>query len=49
MTTDVRVMRAEQWDMLFDRLERAFGGPAEPPESRAQWRKVSEPPGTVTR
>jgi predicted acetyltransferase len=43
MTTDVRVMRAEQWDMLFDRLERAFGGPAEPPESRAQWRKVSEP------
>jgi predicted acetyltransferase len=42
MTIDLRVLAAEQWDLFFGRLERAFGGPADPLEERAQWRKVTE-------
>ncbi|WP_329132042.1 GNAT family N-acetyltransferase [Streptomyces sp. NBC_01476] len=42
MTFDLRVLAPEQWDTLYDRLERAFGGPADAPENRAQWRKVTE-------
>jgi predicted acetyltransferase len=47
MTTEVRLLAPEQWDTMFDRLERAFGGPGDPPEERAQWRKVTEPERTL--
>jgi predicted acetyltransferase len=42
MTTDVRELEPEQWDMFFDRVERAFGGAAEPAEERALWRRLTE-------
>jgi predicted acetyltransferase len=42
MTIDLRVLAAEQWDLFYERLERAFNGPADPPEERAQWRRVTE-------
>jgi predicted acetyltransferase len=42
MTTDVRVLAPEQWDLFYDRLERGFGGPREPAEERALWRRLSE-------
>jgi predicted acetyltransferase len=42
MTIDLRVLAAEQWDLFYGRLERAFSGPADPPEERGQWRKVTE-------
>jgi predicted acetyltransferase len=42
MTIDLRVLAAEQWDLFFERLERAFGGPGDPPEERAQWKRVTE-------
>jgi len=47
MTIDLRVLAAEQWDHFFDRLERAFGGPADPLEERDQWRKVTETERTL--
>ncbi|WP_328913561.1 MULTISPECIES: GNAT family N-acetyltransferase [unclassified Streptomyces] len=42
MTIDVRILTAEHWDHFYGRLERAFGGPADQPEERAQWRQVTE-------
>jgi predicted acetyltransferase len=42
MTTEVRVLAPEQWDTLYDRLERAFGGSGDHPEERAFWRGVTE-------
>ncbi|WNI15502.1 GNAT family N-acetyltransferase [Actinacidiphila sp. ITFR-21] len=48
MTTEVRQLLPEQWDTMFDRLERAFGGPADSPEDRAQWRRVTEYERTLT-
>ncbi|SEN24857.1 GNAT family N-acetyltransferase [Actinacidiphila rubida] len=42
-TTDVRVPAADQWDLFYDRLERAFGGPPEPEEERRLSRLVTEP------
>lgn len=42
MTTDVRVLAAEQWDEFYDHLERVFGGPAESPQERAHWRQLTE-------
>jgi predicted acetyltransferase len=48
MTTEVRLLAPEQWDTMFDRVERAFGGPADAPEDRAQWRKVTEFDRTIT-
>jgi predicted acetyltransferase len=43
MTTELRVLEPDQWDTMFDRVERAFGGAPEPPAERAQWRRVNEP------
>lgn len=48
MTTELRVLAPEQWDMMFDRVERAFTGGPESPEGRAQWRKVTEPGRMLT-
>lgn len=47
MTIELRVLAAEQWDLFYDRLERAFTGPADPPEERAQWRRVTELDRTI--
>lgn len=47
MAIELRILAADQWDLFFDRVERAFGGPPEPPEERAQWRKVTEPGRTL--
>jgi predicted acetyltransferase len=48
MTTELRVLEADQWDSMFDRVERAFGGAPESPEGRAQWRKVTDPARMLT-
>ncbi len=42
MTTDLRVLEPDQWDEWYDRLNRAFGGPAEPEELRGLWRDLTE-------
>jgi predicted acetyltransferase len=42
MTTDVRVLEPDQWDVFYDRLERAFGGPPESAEEREVWRRLAE-------
>lgn len=41
MTTDVRVLAADEWNTYYDRLERAFGGPPEPPEERGLWEALT--------
>jgi predicted acetyltransferase len=48
MTTQLRVLAPDQWDLMWERLERAFGGPVESPERRVQWRRVTEPDRTIT-
>ena len=48
MTIELRELAADQWDLFFGKLERAFGGPADPPEERDQWRAVTEFERTVT-
>ncbi|MYS24740.1 Predicted acetyltransferase [Streptomyces sp. DvalAA-14] len=42
MTIELRELAPEHWDTLYNRLERAFGGPTDPLEERAQWRRVTE-------
>lgn len=42
-TIDVRVLRPDQWDVFYDRLERAFGGPPEPEEERRLWQRITDP------
>jgi predicted acetyltransferase len=42
MTTDVRVLRPDQWDGWYDKLIRAFGGVDESPEERDLWRELVE-------
>ncbi|MFF7195929.1 GNAT family N-acetyltransferase [Streptomyces sp. NPDC008079] len=42
MTTELRVLERDDWEEFYGRLERAFGGPAEPPEERGLWRELTE-------
>ncbi|MEV3855373.1 GNAT family N-acetyltransferase [Streptomyces sp. NPDC050095] len=42
MTTDVRVLRSDEWDRWYDRLELAFGGVAEAPQERQLWHELTE-------
>jgi predicted acetyltransferase len=42
MTTELRVLEPDQWDLFMGRLERAFGGPQDSPERREGWRRVTE-------
>ncbi|MFE9993929.1 GNAT family N-acetyltransferase [Streptomyces avermitilis] len=42
MTTDVRVLRQDDWNLWYDTLIRAFGGVAEPSEERELWQKLTE-------
>ncbi|MGP4049647.1 GNAT family N-acetyltransferase [Streptomyces sp. 2A115] len=42
MTTDLRVLRPDDWDEWYGKLERAFGGAAESPEERALWSDLTE-------
>lgn len=41
-STDLRVLRREDWDAWYGNLELAFGGVAEAPEERALWRDLTE-------
>ncbi|MCI0383247.1 GNAT family N-acetyltransferase [Streptomyces sp. CNQ085] len=41
MGTNLRVLRPEEWDDWFEKLELAFGE-SEPPEARALWRELTE-------
>ncbi|WP_406398595.1 GNAT family N-acetyltransferase [Streptomyces uncialis] len=42
MTTELRVLHPDDWDVWFATLERAFGGAAEAPEERALWKALTE-------
>ncbi|HEX5569566.1 MAG TPA: GNAT family N-acetyltransferase [Streptomyces sp.] len=41
-STDLRVLRREQWDAWYENFELAFGGVPEPAEKRALWRELTE-------
>ncbi|GAA2440395.1 GNAT family N-acetyltransferase [Streptomyces macrosporus] len=41
-TTDLRVLRRDEWDAWYANLELAFGGVADSPEERALWRDLTE-------
>ncbi|WP_411079046.1 GNAT family N-acetyltransferase [Streptomyces sp. cmx-18-6] len=40
MTSELRVLRSDDWDVWLSCLERAFGGVPNAPESRALWREL---------
>ncbi|MGX5182603.1 GNAT family N-acetyltransferase [Streptomyces avermitilis] len=42
MTTDVRVLRQDDWNLWYDTLIRAFGGVAEASEERELWQTLTE-------
>lgn len=42
MTTELRVLRAPEWDSWYGQLELAFGGVAEAPEERKLWEALTE-------
>ncbi|MFC4471183.1 GNAT family N-acetyltransferase [Streptomyces xiangluensis] len=42
MTTDLRVLRPEEWDKWYGKLVLAFGGVDESPEERALWNGLTE-------
>jgi GNAT superfamily N-acetyltransferase len=41
MTTDVRALRREEWNVWYDTLIRAFGGVPEAAEERALWDELT--------
>jgi predicted acetyltransferase len=41
MTTELRALRKEDWNVWYDNLLRAFGGAPEPPEERELWRTLT--------
>ncbi len=43
MTTELRVLRASEWDAWYGQLELAFGGVPEAPEEQELWRALTEP------
>ncbi|WP_338898299.1 GNAT family N-acetyltransferase [Streptomyces sp. TG1A-60] len=42
MTTELRALRREDWNVWYDNLVRAFGGVPEPAEEREVWRTLTE-------
>jgi predicted acetyltransferase len=48
MAIEYRALAPEQWDHFFDRVERGFGGPADPRPHREQWHRVFEFGRTTT-
>ncbi|MDI9884239.1 GNAT family N-acetyltransferase [Streptomyces sp. HNM0645] len=42
MTTELRVLRREEWDRWYGRLELAFGGVPESPSERELWNELTE-------
>lgn len=42
MTTDLRVLRQDEWDVFYDNLLRAFGGEQEASEERELWRALTK-------
>ncbi|WP_434589463.1 GNAT family N-acetyltransferase [Streptomyces sp. A5-4] len=47
MTTELRVLRPDEWDDWYSKLELAFGGVAEAPEERKFWRELTEPDRSI--
>ncbi|KND45452.1 GNAT family N-acetyltransferase [Streptomyces stelliscabiei] len=41
MTTELRPLRKEDWNVWYDNLVRAFGGTPEPPEERELWQALT--------
>lgn len=42
MAPQLRTLRAQEWDTWYRTLERAFGGPPTPPETRELWEGLTE-------
>ncbi|WP_432076080.1 GNAT family N-acetyltransferase [Streptomyces wuyuanensis] len=42
MTTELRVLRREEWDQWYGKLELAFGGVPESPAERELWNELTE-------
>jgi predicted acetyltransferase len=42
MTLRTEPLRSGQWDQWYDMIQRAFGGPGEPPEERGLWGDLTE-------
>ncbi|MGW1158035.1 GNAT family N-acetyltransferase [Streptomyces sp. NPDC002513] len=42
MTTDMRVLRQDEWDDWYGNLIRAFAGAEESPEERALWKELAD-------
>ncbi|MFG2228189.1 GNAT family N-acetyltransferase [Streptomyces sp. NPDC048644] len=42
MTTELRMLRPEEWDGWFGKVELAFGGVGEAPEERVLWQQLTE-------
>lgn len=42
MTTELRALRKEDWNVWYDTLLRAFGGVPEPAEERELWQELTE-------
>lgn len=42
MTTELRVLRREEWDQWYGKLELAFGGVPESPAERKLWNELTE-------
>ncbi|MGW6979919.1 GNAT family N-acetyltransferase [Streptomyces sp. NPDC054932] len=42
MTPQLRTLEAQEWDTWYRTLERAFGGPPTPPETRELWQSLTE-------
>ncbi|WP_327729707.1 GNAT family N-acetyltransferase [Streptomyces sp. NBC_00487] len=42
MTTELRALRKEDWNVWYDTLLRAFGGAPEPAEERELWQELTE-------
>ncbi|MEU6061831.1 GNAT family N-acetyltransferase [Streptomyces sp. NPDC047097] len=47
MTTETRILRAEEWDHWYGRLELAFGGVADSDEERELWRGLTVPERSI--
>ena len=41
MTTELRALRKEDWNVWYDNLLRAFGGDTEPAEERELWQALT--------
>ncbi len=47
MAPQLRTLEAPAWDTWYGTLERAFGGPPTPPQTRELWQDLTEPDRSI--